>query len=444
MATSVTPTCPKCKSQLIWKAGYYRGRQRWSCRGCGFRFSESIPKAKIEFNITSQISEFPHSYPQSPKNSVRRSNITSKEPSNGFSLSHRKDIGPQISASTPLGAIVAQDLNALLRYSSTRQVGAIKEKAKNLAEEATIKTRLSAAATVDINGKIVEFAWWMHKEGYAKETIRGYQSCLRALMVRNADLMNPESVKEALANERNWSPNRRRNVINSYTVFLKYNGLLWDKPRCQVQARIPFIPKEEELDALIAGCGKKTSTFLQLLKETVMRSGEAKRLLWTNIDSEKHLITLNEPEKGSSPRIWKVSQKLMGMLDNLPRDTAKIFGDGPIKSMRATFIKGRRRLAAKLENPRLLQITFHTFRHWKATMLYHQTKDPYYVKNFLGHKSLRSTEIYINIEHAIFEPSNEEFTVKIAINQEEIKSLLEAGFDYVCERDGMMFLRKRK
>jgi site-specific recombinase XerD len=32
----------------------------------------------------------------------------------------------------------------------------------------------------------------------------------------------------------------------------------------------------------------------------------------------------------------------------------------------------------------------------------HRTKDPYYVKKLLGHKSLRNTEIYINLEQAIF------------------------------------------
>lgn len=33
---------------------------------------------------------------------------------------------------------------------------------------------------------------------------------------------------------------------------------------------MPFIPKEEELDALVARAGKKLSAFLQLLKETAM------------------------------------------------------------------------------------------------------------------------------------------------------------------------------
>jgi hypothetical protein len=34
--------------------------------------------------------------------------------------------------------------------------------------------------------------------------------------------------------------------------------------------------------------------------------------------------------------------------------------------------------------------------------------------------------------------------VKGTTSKEEIKSSLEAGFDYVCEKDGYMFFRKPK
>jgi len=175
-----------------------------------------------------------------------------------------------------------------------------------------------------------------------------------------------------------------------------------------------------------------------------MRSGEAKRLHWTDVDFERRMITLNNPEKGSNPRAWKVSKELKGMLNALPRKSLRIFGDGPINSLKTTFYRARRRLASKLQNPRLVRISFHTFRHWKATMLYHQTKDPYYVRNFLGHKSMRSTEIYITIERTTFEPSSDEFSVKVVSKPEEIKTLLETGFEYVCKKDELVFLRKRK
>lgn len=158
----------------------------------------------------------------------------------------------------------------------------------------------------------------------------------------------------------------------------------------------------------------------------------------------RNIVTLNDPEKHSNPRMWKVDQELMVMLNTLPRDSTKVFGESSIFSMKATFVKAKKRLAAKLANPRLLKIHFHTFRHWKATMLYHQTKDPYYVKDFLGHKELRNTEIYINIERTIFESSSDAFTVKVAEKPEDVKELLEIGFEYVCQKDNLIFLRKRK
>ena len=159
---------------------------------------------------------------------------------------------------------------------------------------------------------------------------------------------------------------------------------------------------------------------------------------------DKSIVTLNAPEKGSNPRMWKVSAKLIAMLYNLPKETSKVFGDGPINSMKTTFLKTRKRLATKLQNPRLLNISFHTFRHWKATMEYHKTKDPYYVKQFLGHKSLRNTEIYITIERTLFESTSDEFTVRVVERPEEVKALLEVGFEYVCQKDNLIFLRKRK
>ncbi|PUA31228.1 MAG: hypothetical protein B9J98_07170 [Candidatus Terraquivivens tikiterensis] len=66
-------------------------------------------------------------------------------------------------------------------------------------------------------------------------------------------------------------------------------------------------------------------------------------------------------------------------------------------------------------------------------------------KEFLGHKSLDSTLIYVSIENAVFGAGDSsEFHVEVAEKPEEIKALLEAGFEYVCKKDGLMFFRKRK
>lgn len=65
-------------------------------------------------------------------------------------------------------------------------------------------------------------------------------------------------------------------------------------------------------------------------------------------------------------------------------------------------------------------------------------------KDFPGHKELRNTEIYINIERAIFESGSDEFTIKVVEKTEDVKALLEVGLEYVCHNDNLIFLRKRK
>ncbi|MBS7649143.1 site-specific integrase [Candidatus Bathyarchaeota archaeon] len=100
--------------------------------------------------------------------------------------------------------------------------------------------------------------------------------------------------------------------------------------------------------------------------------------------------------------------------------------------------------ARKLQNPRINQIHFHTFRHWKATMLYHQTRDILYVMKFLSHKNIKNTLIYIQLEEAIFRGQEDDFICKAAQTVDEAKTLIEVGFEYVCDFNGIKLFRKRK
>jgi len=67
-----------------------------------------------------------------------------------------------------------------------------------------------------------------------------------------------------------------------------------------------------------------------------------------------------------------------------------------------------------------------------------------HVKQTLRHKSIESTMIYINIEQAIFNETDEEFHVKVAGTLDEACKLLEVGFEYVTDMDGKNLFRKRK
>jgi integrase len=104
----------------------------------------------------------------------------------------------------------------------------------------------------------------------------------------------------------------------------------------------------------------------------------------------------------------------------------------------------RNKISVKLQNPRLGKIVFHTFRHWKGTTEYHKTKSIMHVKKILGHKSVVSTQLYINIEASIFQFSNNEYNSATAKTIEEAQKLIESGFEYVTEMDGLKLLRKHK
>jgi len=98
-------------------------------------------------------------------------------------------------------------------------------------------------------------------------------------------------------------------------------------------------------------------------------------------------------------------------------------------------------VAHKLGNPRILQIHCHTLRHWKATIEYARTKDILYVQKLLGRKSLKNTLRYTQL---VALPQNEEYICKVAETVEGTKDLVEAGFEYVTEVNGVKLFRKMK
>ena len=143
--------------------------------------------------------------------------------------------------------------------------------------------------------------------------------------------------------------------------------------------------------------------------------------------------------KGHLPRQLQVSAKLIAMLNSLPKKSDRIF---PIcyDSIHSYFITKRRKIAQRLENPRILSISFNTFRHWGATMTYHYTRDILLVQKLLGHKHITSTMKYTRL----IQFKDNEFDVATASDVEEAKNLLKSGFEYVTEKNGVMLFRKPK
>jgi integrase len=310
---------------------------------------------------------------------------------------------------------------------------------ENLSHQRTRQKR-AAGATKPTTELLFEFAWYMKKEGLKESTIRPRIRLLRTLIKRGANLLDSESVKTSIAQQDTWCEGRKSNAVNIYTQLLNTIGQKWNPPTYRRIRKLPFIPTESELDQLIAGCGKKTAAFLQTMKETGARCGEIWRLKWIDVDLQNSIITVT-PEKGSNPRQFKVSGKLIAMLNSLPREDEKMWR-AKLRTIRRTYQHSRARIAEITKNPRLKRITFHTFRHWKATMEYHKTKDILHVMRMLGHRNINNTLKYTQL----IKTEDDDFISKAAKTVEEACALIELGYEYVTEfqDQGIKIFRKRK
>jgi integrase len=220
-----------------------------------------------------------------------------------------------------------------------------------------------AGATVnaDVKGKIIELEWYLMKNGYKPLTIKRYTHELELLAKRGANILDPESVKETIAKQ-SLKDSRKLGICHVYNTFLNVTGETWVMPRYKPVHKHPFVPTESTLNQIIAGTGKKTSTYFQLLKETGMRSGEADNLKWIDIDPERSVVRVT-PEKNSNPRTLKVSKEMIGRLMLLPKTSERVFGDISYNAKRTGWARTRKSSAKKLNNPQIAQVTFHTLRH---------------------------------------------------------------------------------
>jgi integrase len=232
----------------------------------------------------------------------------------------------------------------------SRQICVSAEGAKNLVK-VEIQNRKaqweSTSKDIDFKGKLVEYSWNLKRDGYAESTNKTYAYLLKLFVKNGADLNKPDSVKDFIALKEKWSNGRKRNAVKAYDLYTKMYGLTWEKPKYKTVDKPPFIPTEQEINSLISGCSKQMATFLQVLKETGARRGEAYNLTWDDIDFVSKVIRIT-PEKGSNARTFLMSATLVTMLSNLPRTSKRIWIYKNMFYLDKGFRRMRKKSAQKL------------------------------------------------------------------------------------------------
>jgi integrase/predicted RNA-binding Zn-ribbon protein involved in translation (DUF1610 family) len=412
--------CPQCGSTRTWRDGIRQTRlgqvQRHICRNCGYRFSnpecQQLRKEPIRILIEG-LETVARTQTQRESNAL--------------------------GASEHVERIPTKALKSIIGIPSSRQICVNQAKgAKNLvaAEKQTQAAGISPENKADIEGIIAKYLAYLEREGYAKDIT--YPRILRTLHKRGANLYHPESVKQTIARQP-WKDGYKLLAVYAYDTFCNMEKIAWEKPEYKQEDAIVFVPDEKELDQLIAACrSRRMSTFLQCLKETYADPTEILRLKW--IDLHENILTINAPVKRHLPGQVKISDKLVAMLNSLPRKSERIFPTS-YPNMRMCFNPIRNKAAIRLQNPRPRAITFKSFRHWGGTMLAHYTNgNVLAVKKALRHRAIQSTMKYIGI----LQFKDDDYEVATATTVEEIKQLAQVGFQKFDELNGIHVFRKPK
>ena len=226
---------------------------------------------------------------------------------------------------------------------------------------------------------------------------------------------------------------------------MKIHGLTWNKPVYIVASKMPKIPLEAKINLIVSKASPKLATAISMSRDTGLRPIELMSLRLRDIDLEKGAVYPATAKHGS-PRVLKLREGTVNMLRGYLATrhieiNDKLFDSWNSDKYGENFRKARNKTASKLCDESIKAIRLYDLRHFFATMLYHRTKDILFVKQQMGHKKIETTLIYTQLLQ--FE-KDDNYTCKVATNTKEDKELIEAGFEYVTERDGLKIYRKRK
>jgi len=290
------------------------------------------------------------------------------------------------------------------------------------------------------NPTILNILVKLKKNGRSDDTIKNTDKLLRHLD-QHTDLNNPEAIKEFIATK--TSSGYKRNLCIAYNKYAQYCKIKWDMPFYKRQSKMIRIPTKEQVEMLIAKARRTLALMLTLSKETGLRPKELCNLKVSDIDYEQRLVYPTTAKHGA-PRRLKISTNLREQLKahidkhNLAPESKLFKGNAENYSKR--YRQMRNNLAEKLCKPELKTIRLYDFRHYFATRLYAKTRDILLVKQQMGHVKIETTLIYtqlLNLE-------DDEWTCKTATTVKESQQLIEAGFEYVTDQDGLKLFRKRK
>ncbi|MBI5393331.1 tyrosine-type recombinase/integrase [Candidatus Woesearchaeota archaeon] len=168
-------------------------------------------------------------------------------------------------------------------------------------------------------------------------------------------------------------------------------------PIARKSLKLPIVLSKEEINKMIESTNNiKHKLVIMFLYYAGLRLDEVRNLKWQDIDLDRKIIHL-KTAKGDKERIVFLHKKLIEMLRiyGICKESFIFCSQKDEKYNKRTIQQIIKSISKKVGIKK--NVTPHTLRHSFATHLLESGADIRYIQQLLGHKDLKTTQIYTHV-----------------------------------------------
>ena len=255
-----------------------------------------------------------------------------------------------------------------------------------------------------------QFIQQMQLKGYSENSIQSYVDCLIGISkfyTSSPDLLSDQQIRDYLQYcivEKKLSTSYINQCVSALKIlFVQVLKKEWDPisiPRIKREKKLPVVLSKEEVKAVLNEVKNiKHRTILTLIYSAGLRVGEAIKIKVQDIDSSRMQIRIRQA-KGSKDRYVVLSPVMLSLLRTyyslyhpkdflFPSQMAEQISDRTVQC----FFKD-----ACVKSRLNKKVSVHVLRHSFATHLMEQGVSLPIIQQLLGHKSLRTTSVYLHVQ----------------------------------------------
>lgn len=261
-------------------------------------------------------------------------------------------------------------------------------------------------------GKYIElYSKDLKLKAYAESTIQNYCCQVELFLKHFENVANkPSEINERQIKD--WlllanSVNSRKHRLSALKLFYSLTGKQPMKlkyieyPRSE--KKLPIVLSQDEIQMMFDVCeNKKHKVILLLLYAAGLRANELINLKWSHIDRSRMIINVVGGKGGKDRQIMLAPELipiLVGYWKEYKTKTYVLSGQLSDKYSKTSVLQVVKQLAVKAKIKK--HVWTHLIRHCFGTHLVEQGVDISLIQRLMGHKSPKTTSIYLHISDAL-------------------------------------------